>query len=231
VRVCELDGSTVDSAGDQYIIQGDDFMSAPPEGFQTTFSCLGRPQRFTAYQSADPNGDERLGNRLVSQSTISVDFESHYTDVNGRVDMGLEMCVQAIAPISRRIGVLMKSRASGSPPEDCIDGQGRPDHVGACSSVRGRFGGFGIGAWFRHDGRRALDTFIDLTESQTSDWLRIAWTIPGDGASTLRGIVSATLLTAVKEAETGSAFGDLRIFFEVDEFTYPYQCPPLGFGE
>jgi hypothetical protein len=52
VRVCDLDGSNLDSAGDQYYATGNDFLAGPTSGFRTSFSCIGQTQSYAAFTTA-----------------------------------------------------------------------------------------------------------------------------------------------------------------------------------
>lgn len=230
VRVCQADGSLLDSDGDSYYRQGDVYLATPTTGFRTAFSCQGQTQSYNVFTTADPKGDERLGFRMVSQASISVTVEPEFTEVYGDSAITTPVCLVSDATNSPPVKLLVRARGTRSPglPYDCMDDFGQALGAGACSGVRGRFQGYGGVGFVNAVGNVATPgTFVDLSAPDNQRWTKTAHLLPFGNipGSYLIGSLSGTLITRVMHAPTGAAFGDLRIYVEVPPGVDRSDCP------
>lgn len=241
VRVCDADGDNVDSDGDQYGLTGAHYLAGPPPGFDNfAYACRGRPQTFDVHTTADPDGDDRFGFRMVSQVSIAVDFEPQFTDVYGESAINQQVCFvgPGTAPNNPRppkITVVARARGARSVPQkNCLDDNGAGPTEGPCSSSRARFGDLGTSGFVDRNGRVVLPhTFIDLTDPQYRDqdgWIRLTKVgkmLRGLGETFLLGGLSGTLMTSVAGTPSGSASGDVRFWLEADRNTIDMvACEP-----
>lgn len=219
VRICELDGSMLDSAGAQFGEAGPAFITGPDLPFRSSVSCLGRPQTFYVLASADPRARDFLGLRMVSQASIAVDAEPQFTEAYAQSGIESEMCVESDAAAQPTVRLVARSRASRTQLEDCFDELLRPLDSGACSSVRGRFSGLGSVGFIDAQGLEyAPGEFVDLTQSRVSKWTKVQKLARGSaftGGGWLLDIqLSGTLVAKVAGTPTGSASGDFRFYVE-----------------
>jgi hypothetical protein len=234
VRVCEPDGQNLDSDGDSYGHQGDDYLATPTSGFRTSFSCIGQTQSFNVFTTADPKGSDLLGFRMVSQTSIAVTVEPQYTEVYGSSEITSPVCLTS--PDSRgQAKVLIRAKASRSLPIDCMDDFAGTGGGVACSGVRGRFQGLGATGFVNAAGSFQIPgTFADLTEPNNARWTEIVnmlpFTIPNTPGSYIIGALSGSLITRVMHAPEGRAFGDLRFYVEVPAGVERVDCPAPDTG-
>jgi hypothetical protein len=222
----------IDSDGNQYGIQGDEFITGPPPDFDKVYTCLGQPQRFTLLQSVDPDGSAQLGMRLVSQTSIDVTFEPQFTDVEGSAAMSERICVSSATAQKPRLLVRAGARASRRIAQDCFNERLESVNVGACSSARARFGGLGTLGFVNRAGNFAFPgEFVDLTAPNNEIWVKhaVMFRLPQSNQWFVEGGLSTTLVTRVAEATTGSAFADLRFHIFGDKNAMNvYRCPALN---
>jgi hypothetical protein len=235
VRVCEPDGSQLDSGGDSYYEQGDEYLATPTSGFNTTFSCVGQTQSFNVFTTADPKGDQHLGFRMVSQASISVTAEPQFTEVYGDSAITSPVCLVSDDSRGPQIKVLVRAKASRSLSTDCMNEYAVTGGGVACSGVRGRFQGFGGTGFTNAAGSFVqLGTFADLTEPNNRRWTEIAKLIPFPNQNTtgsfLIGALSGSLITRVMHTQHGTAFGDLRFYLEVPPGVERSDCPSPDTG-
>jgi hypothetical protein len=221
VRVCDADGQNIDSDGDQYDAEGNGFIAGPPAGFQDSYSCNGDPQTFRLFTTADPDGDQLLGYRVVTQATINVTAEPEFTSVEGTANMSERLCFGGQGALPPTVTVLARAKASRSIAQDCMDELGREVNVGACSTVRGRFNGIGQTGFLDAEGRRIdLGELIDLAAPVARKWTeRGQMSRSGQSFWYIEAGLSATMISKVAEAPRGTAFGDLRFYVEIDKNT------------
>ena len=228
VRVCDLDGEHLDSAGDQYYRESNDFLAGPPSGFRRTFSCVGQTQSYDVFTTADPKGDERFGFRMVSQASIAVTVEPQFTEIYGDSAITSPMCLVSDSIFVPPVKLLVRAKGSRSLPVDCMDDYANTGGDAACSGVRGRVQGFGATGFVNAIGNVLTPgTFFDLTAPQNKQWTKVAHftpygTIPG---SYLIGSLSGTLITRAMHTPSGRAFGDLRFYVEVPVRVERSDCP------
>lgn len=230
VRVCEPDGSLLDSASDSYFEQGETYQRTPLSGFQTTFSCFGQTQSFNVFTTADPEGDDRLGYRMASQTSIAVSVEPEFTEVYGDAAITTPACLVSDANVEPPVKLLVRARASRSPslPIDCMDDFANPRAGVACSGVRGRVQGYGATGFVNAAGKFLTPgTFFDLTGPNNHRWTKIAHLVPWGftSGSYLVGAMSGTLITRVMHTTSGFAVGDLRLYLEVPLGIERSDCP------
>jgi hypothetical protein len=240
VRVCEANGDNVDSDGNQYGAEGFGFLSGPPPNFDKSYACRGRPQKFSVFQTADPDGDEKFGFRMVSQISIDVDFQPEDTDVLGQSGLQQQVCLigpgtTPNSPLLPKLTVLARAKASRSiTSKNCLDDNGGGPTSGPCSSSRGRFGGFGDDGFTDKNGHVIVPgVFIDLTDPLLKDpqgWIRLTKVgrlVHGLGETYLLGGMTGMLMTSVAGAPSGTATGDLRFWLEADKDTINMvECTP-----
>lgn len=221
VRKCDTDGQNIESVGNQYGLDGDQFITRTME---EAHQCLSQPQTFFSLQSADPNGAAGLGYRMVSQNRVTVTAEPQYTEARGTSNMYRPLCFVALSNlgIPPTVDVWVKARGSRSTvPEQCLDELGNDSNAGACASAMGRFGGLGDGRFMDRDGHyNNPSEFLDVTLPASRRWVQLVDMQPGGsipGLYRLFGALSGTLLTRVAEAPSVSAFGDLRFIVAVDK--------------
>jgi hypothetical protein len=241
VRVCDANGDFVDSDGDQYGIHEPRYLVGPPPTFKTSYSCLGRTQRFNTFQSADPFGEFSGGFSMKSDVGIAVDFEPHMTDVYGRAKLSQQVCFFAapgagLNPATAKVTVFAHARGTRSiTPTRCVGNFGETaDTTGPCSSAVGRFGGLGAGGLFDRNGRPISPfEFYELDQPSLVDadgtirLSRAGRLIPGNGGYYLEAGVSGTVITAVGSTFAGTATAEMSYWIETDPAIQHASCTPI----